>query len=198
MYLYLFYSQYSVVDSLWLNKKPPSTFLWHCVYNCCYSFTVWIQHLVLLLLPQNFFSDTITRFNATFCGKIHMAIHHFSRHLFPVFHNFGVLDMGPYESPKIHSAAPPAELFLTILLWQSSQKLLLGILKFKVCFLKKNEIFVNMRPYGSENFKMPFLLQIWFPFKQTFSEYSLYVIVLTVIVANGKMKNCQYFENGWS
>ena len=51
-------------------------------------------------------------------------------------------------------------------LLHSSQTLLIGILN---C-LKKNEIFVNMGPYGSETFKAPILLQWWFFVNQTFSE----------------------------
>ncbi len=59
--------------------------------------------------------------------------------------------------------------FSTYFLWQSSQNLLIGILKFQIWFL----IFLNMGPYGSENFKTLLLLQFWFFFDQTFSECSL-------------------------
>ncbi len=38
-------------------------------------------------------------------------------------------------------------------LWQQSQNLLFGILKFRIYFLRQIEIFVNMGPYGSKNFK---------------------------------------------
>ncbi len=59
-------------------------------------------------------------------------------------------------------------------LWQSSEKLLLDILKFWISkFSKKIEIFVNMGPYGSENFITLPLLQLLLFCNQTSSECSL-------------------------
>ncbi len=60
-------------------------------------------------------------------------------------------------------------------LWQSSQKLLIGILKFQILkFLKKIEIFINMGPNGSCNFKTLLLLQLLFFLDQPFSKCSLW------------------------
>ncbi len=76
--------------------------------------------------------------------------------------------MGPYVSENFKTLLLPVMIlfqpnFFLKSLWQSSQKLLIGILKFQILnFLKKIEIFVNMGSNGSGNFKMLLLLKLLF------------------------------------
>ncbi len=84
--------------------------------------------------------------------------------------------MGPYGSENFKTLLLQLQFFFnqtfsTYSLWQSSQNLLIEIWKFQI--LKKIEIFLNMRPCGSENFKTLLLLQFWLLFDQTVSECSL-------------------------
>ncbi len=85
----------------------------------------------------------------------------------PIFQFLQILDfwtffifvnMGPYESENFKTLLFELQFFFnqtftTYSLWQSSQNLLIKTWKFQVwIFFKMIEIFLNMRPYGSENF----------------------------------------------
>ncbi len=73
---------------------------------------------------------------------------------------FGFVNIGPHGSENLKCSSPQSydsfsnQTFSKYSLWQSSRKLLLGILKFQIEFKKKKiENFFHMGPYGSENFK---------------------------------------------
>ncbi len=117
------------------------------------------------------FSETVKQqINAKFCGKV--AIHHISRRLFSLLKNldFWILSIFSFSLTWDPIQCYRNENFKTLLLgqllfffnqtfskislWQSSQKLFIGILKFQIeKFLKKIKIFNNMGPYGSGNSK---------------------------------------------
>ncbi len=109
------------------------------------------------------FSETIKRLQSKFCVKV--LIHQMSR-LFSVlkildflmltiFFSFwstwDPIGMNITKCSSFHISFFFKQTFSKYFLWQSWQKLLMGTLKFQI--LKKIAIFVNMGPYGYENFK---------------------------------------------
>ncbi len=64
--------------------------------------------------------------------------------------------------------------------------------------LQKIEIFVDMRPYESENFKTLLLLQFWFSFNKTVSEYSIWLSSQKFADKNFKISNLVSLKRDWN
>ena len=73
------------------------------------------------------------------------------------------------------------------LLWQSSQKYILGFWIF----------FLNMGPHGRENFKTLLLIQLWFFFNQT-SECSLWQSSQKIPTGMLKFQISIFFKRDWN
>ncbi len=193
-----------------------------------------VVHPSILPSIKRVFSETIKRINANFYRKV--AVHPISRPFSPFFKIlefefnelfFIFVNMEPYGSENFKMILLLQlqffynQAFSTYSLWQSSQNLLIGILKFyfKFEFEKKRLKFsLTWDPMGVKISKRYFSYSLYSfstklflnvpcnnPHKPCFLKFCNFRFKFKKKIeikhcAQGEIKNCQYLENGqlWS